>query len=136
MSSREIAKITEILLERDFTIQNWSETWFREMLNIAFEREFSLNVNSLTHHYYLRTKVLDPPPCNLRDDLVQFWPFALRPHVFNLIYEKIIGNLNTWPILVDWQRLKRVLFFLLTCIRGFHRLKFKECLIWTTYIHL
>ena len=24
--------------------------------------------------------------------------FCLRPHVFNLIYEKIIGNLNTWPI--------------------------------------
>ena len=31
-------------------IKNWSETWFHKMLKITFECEFSVNVNSLTHH--------------------------------------------------------------------------------------
>ena len=39
--SREIAKITGILSERDFIIQNWSEICFCEMLKIAFKHYFS-----------------------------------------------------------------------------------------------
>ena len=50
--SREITTITGIRRELDFTIWNWSETWFREMLKIAFKHEFSVNVNSQTHHYF------------------------------------------------------------------------------------
>ena len=48
--SREIAEITRIKHERKFTLKNWSETWFHETVKIAFELEFSVNVNSLTHH--------------------------------------------------------------------------------------
>ena len=48
--SSEIAKITGIRSEWGITIQNWSETWLREMLIIAFERELSINVNSLANH--------------------------------------------------------------------------------------
>ena len=35
---------------QDFTIQNWSETWFCKMLKTAYECEFSVNVIWLTHH--------------------------------------------------------------------------------------
>ena len=42
MISHEIAKFTGIGCKRDFC----------EMLNIVFEREFPVNVNSLTHHYH------------------------------------------------------------------------------------
>ena len=52
MISREIAKIMGIWHERNFTIQNWSEPLFREMLKIAFEHEFSVDVNSLTHYWF------------------------------------------------------------------------------------
>ena len=48
--SRKITKTTEIGGGWDFTIYNWSETLFSEMLKIAFEREFSVNVNSPTHN--------------------------------------------------------------------------------------
>ena len=47
--TRKIAKITGIGHEWDFTIWNQSETKLREMLKIAFKREFSVNLNSLTH---------------------------------------------------------------------------------------
>ena len=46
MISLEITEITEIGSEWDFTIWNWSETWFRETLEIVFEREFSVNPES------------------------------------------------------------------------------------------
>ena len=48
--SSEIAKIRGIGHEWNLTIWNWSKTWFREMLNIAFECEFTVNVNSPSHH--------------------------------------------------------------------------------------
>ena len=48
--SREITKITGIRRERDITIYNWSETWFSEMLKIAFKCEFSMNMNLLVLH--------------------------------------------------------------------------------------
>ena len=51
MISQEIANFTRIGGQLDFTIYKKSETWFREMPNIAFKCEFSVNVNSLTHHY-------------------------------------------------------------------------------------
>ena len=35
--SYEIAKILEIWLKHDFTIKNWSKTWFFEMLKFVFE---------------------------------------------------------------------------------------------------
>ena len=47
---REVVKITEVRCEWDFTIQNWSEMWLHKMLKIAFECEFAVNLNSLTHH--------------------------------------------------------------------------------------
>ena len=51
-NSSEIVKMTRIGHQRDFTIKSWSETWFHEMLNIPFMRAFSVNLNSLFHHYH------------------------------------------------------------------------------------
>ena len=56
--SREIAKITGIGQKTRSLIYNWSETWFNEMLNIAFEREFSMILNSLPHLYKAMSKLL------------------------------------------------------------------------------
>ena len=46
--SCEMARIAGIKGEWNFTILNWSETLFCEMLNIAFEHEFSVNLNQKT----------------------------------------------------------------------------------------
>ena len=46
MISREIDKIIQIKWE--FTGQNWSETWFLEMLKIALKHEFPVNL--MIHH--------------------------------------------------------------------------------------
>ena len=50
MILREIAKITGIGRRQIFTILNWSEKWFREMLKIVFKHKFSVNKNALTYH--------------------------------------------------------------------------------------
>ena len=50
--SLEITRIIRIRCERDFKIQNRSEMWFCEMLKIAFERELSVKMNSLTRNYF------------------------------------------------------------------------------------
>ena len=58
--SEKLSNFCVISRMRDFTIKNWSEEWFCEMLNIAFKREYCVNVNSLftmTHecltHFYI-----------------------------------------------------------------------------------
>ena len=56
---REITKIMGNACERDFIIWNWNETWSCEMLYIAFEQKFSVNVNSVTHHMSLIFYALD-----------------------------------------------------------------------------
>ena len=47
----EMAEITWIGCNQEFTIQKWSEMRLRQMLKIAFDPKFSVTVNSLTHHY-------------------------------------------------------------------------------------
>ena len=48
-------KLQELDVNTNFIIQNWTETWFCEILSIAFQREFSVSMNSLTHHYLYTT---------------------------------------------------------------------------------
>ena len=46
-------EITEVMWNGcvwEFATKNWKETWFRDMLKIAFELEFSENMISLTLH--------------------------------------------------------------------------------------
>ena len=61
MISREIAEMTLIRRVQEMMLQNWTETWFHEMLKIAFEHEFSVNVNFLNENSRYRTEVKGIP---------------------------------------------------------------------------
>ena len=58
-------EITWIWCELEFTTENRIEMWFREMLNIAFKFEFSVNMNSHTFFRSVLSPLMTKRTCNL-----------------------------------------------------------------------
>ena len=77
MILHEITEITWIEFEQEFMRKYWSETWFCEMIKIAFKREFSMNMNSPNHqkwvHIYVRIGLFTVRYRIINKQLIRCW---------------------------------------------------------------
>ena len=99
--SHEIAKIMWDRHEWEFMTWDWSETWFHEMLKIPFEREFSVNTNSLkrTQWFFLLYKLPSFSSFGWLLEHESFCCSMIRTMSFHgLNWERVISNSNffTW----------------------------------------
>ena len=133
MILHQIIKITEIRHERDFTIQNWSETWFRKMLKIAFECEFAVNVNSLTHHWFrgvlkYSSQIIREIPWELPSDEFDIYPNHDR-HCFQC--SQLLEHICKWNVVCSNVFCdRRYLTGDWTSLCSCHKSMCQDCLKW------